>query len=95
MSVQSITVCPHDGYFCFNIKYCTEKVSVPGFGCAYGNEEGYKELEIVLQNFGCSEDQIVCIFNLLRKRKEGQLDKEAVFTKYDSDNEESELEDDE
>ena len=60
-----INVTPVEGFVGFNVKYCRERVSIPGFGCPL---EQPGDLIAPLRAWGCADWQIRQVLQLLENR---------------------------
>lgn len=70
---RSITVNPEEGYFGFIVKYCSERIALPGFSCSI---EQVNELAAPLLDMGCTGWQVTLVLEMIHNRKEGVVGEE-------------------
>jgi len=77
-----IVVTPANEDFSFNVKYCTERISIPGFVCKIDNPE---EMIVPLKDFGCDDRQISSILFMIHNSKEGEVDENGEIKKFEDE----------
>jgi hypothetical protein len=83
--LRIITVIPEEGIFSFSVKYCNQKISIPGFGCPLSNVTALIE---PLLSYGCTISQVSLILEMIHGQKEGEVDREIDYEPdEDGDNE--------
>ena len=88
--MATIVVTPSDGDFSFNVKYCHQFISIPGFVCEIDNPE---KMIIPLRDFGCDNRQISSILFMIYNFKEGEVDENGEIKDFEEDDEDEEDDD--
>lgn len=98
MSYNCISVSPFkNGYFGFNVMYCSQRITVPGFECLINEPQ---KISHRLKKMGCDIAQIDIIMNIMNEGRDGTVDKTGEVRdeedyNYDYEDYEDEYEDEE
>jgi len=95
MSYNCIAVSPvKNGYFGFNVKYCSQRITVPGFECLINEPQ---KISHHLKKMGCDITQIDIIMKIMNEGRDGIVDKTGEVRDeeyYEDDYEDLDVEDD-